>query len=67
MTFPYPFVQEIRKQSKCRGGMEYGLFFSKDVDLAGLKAHMCWLKLLEGAVRPISKKHQKLKDTPHNP
>ena len=44
--------------------MQYKLLLSMDVDLAWLKVHMCWLKLLEGTTRPNHQQHHKLKDRP---
>ena len=64
MALPYPFVQQVLKQSGYKGGVEYRLFLSRDVDLAELKAHMCWLKLPEGTARPIPQQHHRLKDRP---
>ena len=44
--------------------MEYKFFLSRDVNLAELKAHMCWLKLPEGTTQPIPQQHHRLKDRP---
>ena len=55
-------MQEVLKQSGYKGCVEYRLFLSRDVYLAELKAHMCWLKLAEGTARPIPQQHHRLKD-----
>ena len=64
MALPYPFVQQVLKQSGYKGCVEYRLFLGRDVDLAELKAHICWLKLPEGTMRPIPQQHHRLKDRP---
>ena len=53
MALPYFFVHQVLKQSGYKEGVEYRLFLSRDVHLAKLEAHMCWLKLPKGTKRPI--------------